>query len=121
MSFTLTHICRLILLDLTTCGSRYYHNFISSGRLTVDITDAPLLKFMSHYSVDANAEALRSTFVSHEGKETIVVEVNAPTRYHVNYDWMAKEMTKQLKKKASSPLDIWSVYQYLFRAYMTRL
>ncbi|KLO05017.1 hypothetical protein SCHPADRAFT_933820 [Schizopora paradoxa] len=60
---------------------------------------------MSHYSVDANAEALRSKFVSHEGKETIVVEVNAPTRYHVNYDWMAKEMTKQLKKKASSPSD----------------
>ncbi len=57
-----------------------------------------------HNSVNANAEALRSKFVSHEGKETIIVRVDALSRYHVSYDWMAKEMTKEMKKKVNSQL-----------------
>jgi len=53
--------------------------------------------------VNANAESLRSKFVSHEGKEKITVKCVAPSRYDVDYKWMADEMTKQLKEKIVDP------------------
>jgi len=53
--------------------------------------------------VNANAEALRNKFVSHEGKETLIVEAVAFSRYHANYAWMAEEMTRELKKKIVDP------------------
>lgn len=53
--------------------------------------------------VNANAEALRSKFVSHQGKEKITVRCVAPSRYDVDYKWMADEMTKQMKDKAVDP------------------
>jgi len=46
---------------------------------------------------------LRSKFVSQEGKEKIIVYVDVTSRYHVSYDWMAKEMTKEMKKKIVDP------------------
>ncbi len=40
-------------------------------------------------------------FVSHQGKEKITVRCVAPSRYDVDYKWMADEMTKQMKEKVN--------------------
>ncbi len=44
--------------------------------------------------------------MSHEGKEKIVVYDDAPSRYHVSYDWMAKEMTKEMKKEGKLSINL---------------
>jgi hypothetical protein len=52
------------------------------------------------YSVNANAEALRSKFVAHEGKKEIVI-VTEGTRYTVNFAKMAEQFGNRLKENVS--------------------
>jgi hypothetical protein len=52
--------------------------------------------------VNANAEMLRSTFVSHEGKKQLVVEA-VGTRYTVDFGHMAKAMTEKLRENINDP------------------
>jgi hypothetical protein len=52
------------------------------------------------FSVNANAEDLRSTFVVHEGKKDIEIVVEA-TRYTFDFGWMAEEFGNKLKENVS--------------------
>jgi hypothetical protein len=47
------------------------------------------------HRINAHAEELRQTFVSHEGKKTLIVYA-AGSRYTVNFGHMAREMTSLL-------------------------
>ncbi|KAG8812445.1 hypothetical protein FRC17_002031 [Serendipita sp. 399] len=47
--------------------------------------------------VNANAEALRSTFVAHQGQKRLEVWTEG-SRYMVDFGWMANEMAKKIKE-----------------------
>ena len=47
-------------------------------------------------SVNANAEKLRTSFVAHEGKKNLHLEMDATSRYTVDFGWFARKMSELL-------------------------
>ena len=66
-----------------------------------DVWIAILVQFS--FFVNANAEALRSLFVSHEGKRELTVTALG-NRYTVDFGHMAKLMTQEIDKNVIDPL-----------------
>ncbi|KAI9675291.1 MAG: hypothetical protein M1817_001194 [Caeruleum heppii] len=52
--------------------------------------------------VNANAERLRSLFVAHEGRKTLIVNA-AGTRYNVDFGSMAEQMSGEVEKNVVDP------------------
>lgn len=65
-----------------------------------DVWLAILIQF--NFFVNANAEALRHQFVSHEGKRELTVRADG-NRYTVDFGQMAKTMTKEIEKNVIDP------------------
>ena len=56
-------------------------------------------------AIDQNSSkaSVRNMFVDHKGKKTIEVQVNDPTIYTVDYNFLFDQMTKQLKENLKVP------------------
>ena len=56
-------------------------------------------------AIDQNSSkaSVRNLFVDHEGKKTIEVEVDDPTIYTVDYNFLFDQITKQLKENLKVP------------------
>ncbi|THU79761.1 hypothetical protein K435DRAFT_875089 [Dendrothele bispora CBS 962.96] len=55
-----------------------------------------------NFFVNANAEALRSIFVSHEGKKELTV-ATVGSRYTVDFGYLARLMTGEIEKNINDP------------------
>lgn len=53
-------------------------------------------------SVNANAEALRSYFVAHEGQKDLVLSYSGVTRYTIDFSIMARDFARLLKTNVST-------------------
>lgn len=51
----------------------------------------------------AQQESIRKMFVDHEGKRSIIVAVDDPTIYTVNYSWLFDQMAKGIKENVKVP------------------
>lgn len=86
--------------------NRHHHLIIRPDDIWVAI-----LAQLNFY-VNANAEALRSKFVAHEGKKEIEIRTSG-TRYTVNYGEMAEQFGTRLKENILDPnLHGWIIPDY---------
>ncbi|KAF7342566.1 hypothetical protein MSAN_02013000 [Mycena sanguinolenta] len=56
-----------------------------------------------NFFVNANAELLRASFVAHEGKKKLIIDVVPATRYTVDYGHLARQMTGLVEKNVVDP------------------
>jgi hypothetical protein len=71
-----------------------------------DVWLAILTQF--NFFVNANAEALRSQFVSHDGQKELTVTI-AGSQYTADYGHMADAMTKEIEKNLPSTLGFYQI------------